>query len=110
MLRIERHEDGSTRVTLKIEGSIVAEWVEVLEHECVELLRAGRVVHLDLAGVTFIGWAGLKLLARLVRMGVEVGDCTPLIAEVLEQEGIRLGPPPSDPRERRGNGERSHGR
>jgi len=82
-------EDGSWfRATLRLEGSIVAEWAALLEHECSGHLRACGTVSLDLTGVTFVDRAGVKALERLSRAGVEIRCHPGPVASVLEGEGI----------------------
>jgi len=51
-----------------------------------------RVV-LDLSEVVFIGRYGVEALGRLGRAGARVIGCTPLIAAMLEQEGIAVATP-----------------
>jgi anti-anti-sigma regulatory factor len=88
MLRIGHNDVGAHQVILVLEGNILLEWAELLETECDELLRSGRRVALDFAGVVFIGRTGFQALTRLSRAGVEIVGCSPLIAYMLEQEGI----------------------
>jgi len=91
MLRILRDDLEGHRVILILQGRIVDEWAEVLESECFDLTRSGHHVALDLSGVVFIGRIGLEALERVSRAGVEIKGCSPLIADMLEQEGIRAG-------------------
>jgi anti-anti-sigma regulatory factor len=97
VLRIERDDLEARRVVLTVQGRIVREWADVLERECVELMQSGLVVVLDLSGVVFIGRSGIEVLGRLARAGVGIIDCSPLIADVLEQEGIEVGRSFRDP-------------
>ena len=89
MLRIQRTEVIAHTVTLVLHGRIVAEWADLLERECLELLRSETRVVLDLSEVVFIGRSGLEVLGRLGQAGVGIAGCSPLIAAMLEQEGIR---------------------
>ena len=89
MLRIQRNDTNGRTVILLLQGRIVAEWANLLERECVELMRSDVRVVLDLGEVVFIGRAGLEALTRLDRAGAKVIGCTPLIAAMLEQEGIK---------------------
>ncbi|MBZ5637805.1 MAG: hypothetical protein LAO51_03500 [Acidobacteriia bacterium] len=112
MLRILRDDAAAQRVVLILEGHIAGAWAEVLERECVELSRSGRPVALDLAGVAFIGRSGVEALGRLGRAGVAIVGCSPLIADVLEQEGIevgRSGGAAADGASTRGNKEKARG-
>lgn len=89
-LRITREEGSPSRVTLRLEGRVVAEWAALLERECSDLLRSRGAVSLELAGVSFVDRAGIQALERLSRAGVEI-RCRPgAVASVLEGEGIRL--------------------
>jgi anti-anti-sigma regulatory factor len=84
MLRIQRHDEDSNTVTLVLQGRIVAEWADLLERECGELMRSDLRVALDLSEVVFIGRYGVEALGRLRRAGARVIGCTPLIAAMLE--------------------------
>lgn len=88
MLRIQRDELDAHRVALTLQGRIVAEWAELLESECLDLIRSGLGVQLDFSGVVFIGRSGFEVLSRLSRIGVEIVGSSPLIAAMLAQEGI----------------------
>ncbi|HZN55454.1 MAG TPA: hypothetical protein VFB67_09040 [Candidatus Polarisedimenticolaceae bacterium] len=90
MLRIQRDEDEGDHVTLILQGRLVTGWTDLLERECGELRRAGRRVVLDLSELVFIGPTGLETLARLARSGVGIVGCSPLIAAMLEQEGVAV--------------------
>jgi len=88
MLRIRRDNVDAHRVILVLEGHILLEWAELLEHECEALTRPGVRVALDFSQVFFIGRTGFEALTRLSRAGVEIFGCSPLIAAMLEEKGI----------------------
>jgi anti-anti-sigma regulatory factor len=90
MLRILRNDADRHRVVLILEGRIVAAWADMLERVCLEAMRSGRPVVLDLSGVAFIARSGREALGRLSRAGVGITGCSPLIAEMLEQDGIAV--------------------
>ena len=83
MLRIHRNDIGDHRVILTLEGHVVLEWADGLR-------RAGFSVALEFSRVAFIGRTGLEALTRLSQAGVEIFACPPLIAEVLEHQGISV--------------------
>ena len=90
-LRITRDKGSRARTTLKLEGSVVAEWAaSLLERECSGLLRYRIAVTLDLTSVNFIDRAGVEALQRLSREGVEIRCRSGLVASVLEGEGIPI--------------------
>jgi hypothetical protein len=91
VLRMQRKERGSRRVTLIVEGRIVGEWADVLEDECLDLIRSGFSAALDLTGVVYVSRKGVEALDRLVRIGTTITSCPPLIADLLAEEGIKIG-------------------
>ena len=88
--RITREDGSRSRATLKLEGSVVAEWAALLERECSDLLRSSTSVSLDLAGVGFVDRAGVEALDRLSRAGVEIRCPSGVVASVLLGEGIHV--------------------
>jgi anti-anti-sigma regulatory factor len=90
MLRIVRNDADQQRVVLILEGRIVAAWADMLERVCLEAMRSDRPVVLDLSGVALIARSGKEALGRLARAGVGITGCSPLIADMLEQDGIAV--------------------
>ncbi len=88
--RITREKGSRSRATLKLEGSVLAEWAALLERECSDLLRSSTSVSLDLAGVGFVDRAGVEALERLSRVGVEIRCPSGIVASVLSGEGVRV--------------------
>ncbi|HXI03337.1 MAG TPA: hypothetical protein VNI57_09185 [Candidatus Saccharimonadales bacterium] len=89
-LRITRQPGWRTRALLMLDGSVVAEWAAVLEQECRRLLRSRSALSLNLAHVNFVDRAGIEVLGRLSRAGVEIHCPAGPVASVLEGEGVRL--------------------
>jgi anti-anti-sigma regulatory factor len=90
VLRITQNEGSDSGANLRLEGRVVAEVAAVLEQECAELLKNRAEVSLDLAGVTFVDLAGLGVLQRLSRAGVEIFCPSGPVASVLEGVGVRV--------------------
>ena len=90
MLRILRDDVTSGWIVLTLQGHLVTEWADVLERECLELRRSGRRVTLDLSALGFIGRHGVTVLGRLQQTGVEIVGGSPLVVDMLEQEGIEV--------------------
>ena len=88
MMRITRVADD--RTTLKLEGSVGAEWAHLLARECSGLLQRGVSLRLDLSGVDFVDRLGVETLRRLGRRGVEIRCRCGAVASVLEAEGVRI--------------------
>ncbi len=82
MLRITAiHSDSQT--ILKLEGKLLAPWIEELGGAyALAKSRSDRVV-LDLAELTYADDAGTKLLCSFVRLGVPLGECSAFVTELL---------------------------
>ena len=83
VLRITKMVEGPLFVVLKVEGRIVADWVSVLEKECLARLRKKQEVLLDLAGVTFVSDDGVKMLKRIETGKLQLINCSYLIQDLL---------------------------
>lgn len=90
MLRISRDDTHSGLAVLTLQGFLVGEWADLLDREGSAACESVSRVVLDVAAVTFVDRAGVNVLRRLGRAGVEIVRCSPLFAEVLEQEGIAV--------------------
>ena len=86
MLRLTRTTRLPHEVVLVLEGQIVAEWVELLEAECLELLGTERKLFLDLADVSFLDQRGVLLLRKLAARSVTLINCPPLMDELVTED------------------------
>jgi hypothetical protein len=71
--------------TLKLEGKLIGPWVDELSRACEELVTPPSVLHLNLAGVTFIDPAGINLLDDLIRRGATISECSGFVDELLSR-------------------------
>ncbi len=85
MMRITIADERADSATLKVEGRIAADWVELLEREIQTLLRQGKHLFLDLSAVTLIDSRAADMLKRLRAHDVEVVNCPSLLS--LEEPG-----------------------
>jgi hypothetical protein len=85
VLRITKVAESPSEVTLKLEGRIVSDWVDLVERECVTWLRERPKVRLDFAEVTFVEPSGVEMLQRLAANHVQLINCPPLIAALLQR-------------------------
>ena len=85
VLRITQVISTASLVTLKVEGRIAAEWVEVLERECLRWLETGRRVDLDFAEVSTIDHSGVAMLRRFPGRLVKIVNAAPFISALLVQ-------------------------
>ncbi len=86
MLRITTINEGLQTMTLKVEGRIVADWVETLALECERWLGRGKVIELDLSGVTFMDTQGVLVVRTLQAGEVGISNCPALIQSLLDEE------------------------
>ncbi len=83
MLRIRRVREPRGLV-LVVEGALTAGTVPVLEAECTEGLGEEGTVLLDLRDVNYVDGAGVKLVRRLGKFGVEVARSSQVVRELIE--------------------------
>ena len=87
VLKITRVDDGASDSipTLKLEGKLLGPWVAELRRVCEELHTPPSGLRLNLAGVTFIDPAGIKLLGDLIRLGAAISESTGFVDELLRR-------------------------
>ncbi len=78
-MRVTIEDERADSATLKVEGRIAADWVELLEHEIQTLLRQGKRLFLDFSEVTVIDSRAAAMLKRLRTHDVEVVKCPSLL-------------------------------
>jgi anti-anti-sigma regulatory factor len=73
-------------LTVKLEGEILAPWVDAVRDACAKLGRVSRRLRLDLAAVTYADTAGVQLLRELAGQGVEIAACSSFLRALLQRE------------------------
>jgi anti-anti-sigma regulatory factor len=86
MLRLTRTTRLPREVILVLEGQIVAEWVELLEEECLALLQTDQKVLLDLSMVSYLDRRAARLLRDLAGGSVILINCPPLVADLIRED------------------------
>ena len=79
MLRITIANERAESATLKVEGRIAADWVELLEREVQTFLRQGKRLSLDLSAVTVIDARAADMLKRLRAHDVQIVNSPSLL-------------------------------
>lgn len=85
MLRITKVTDGPRKVTLKLEGRIVAEWVSLLAKECLDLRAQKMNVLLDCSDVSYVDDNGAEMLRRVMSESVATLGCSGLVDSLLKR-------------------------
>jgi ABC-type transporter Mla MlaB component len=70
-------------VTLKIEGRVTGEAVDVLEQECHSQIDDGNCVRLDFADVDSVDQQAVSMLRRLADRCVRIEHAPPFVAALL---------------------------
>jgi anti-anti-sigma factor len=86
MLRLTRTSQRAHETVLKAEGQIVAEWVALLEKECLDLAARDQQVVLDLGDVSYLDSRAVRLIRGLAAGPVSIINCSPLVEELLAEE------------------------
>jgi len=68
---------------LRLEGQVIAGWVEELRNLSEVALRQGKRLVVDLSGVSFLDRDGTVLLASLKSRKVALVNAQPFVAELL---------------------------
>jgi anti-anti-sigma regulatory factor len=84
MLKITEATQGRT-TTLRVEGKLRRSGVTELEMACRRHLDRPWALVLDVGSVQFIDESGIGAVRELMRRGVEVKGCSPLVAGLLEE-------------------------
>jgi len=87
MLRITQINDVRGP-QLKLEGKLLAPWIDELRSACDRLAQQTAQPRLDLAQVSYVDAAGAKLLANLRTKGFDLAACSPFLAAVLNREAL----------------------
>lgn len=86
MLRVTRTARPPNEVVLLLEGQIVAQWVGLLEHECLHLLEADPRLLIDLSGVSYLDRRAARLLRDLAERSVKLINCPPLVEALIRED------------------------
>ena len=87
MVRLWRDKSSQSESVIKVEGQLMAEWVALVEDECLAEAKSGRTVVLDLGDVTFVDGRGLAMLRGLSRKSIVLKNITPLLQDQLNDGG-----------------------
>jgi anti-anti-sigma regulatory factor len=87
LIRITHAAESGSSATLKVEGTVCADDVELLERECRRLCRRRRTVVLDFSGVSYADHAGLSAIRRLRNGGLALTGFSIFIEGLLQEKG-----------------------
>jgi ABC-type transporter Mla MlaB component len=85
MLRITTIPANGLAVVVKLEGKLLEPWISELHDACRAARKQDASATLDLAGVSYIDAPGTIALRDMIRGGIAVTGCSPLVAELLKE-------------------------
>jgi anti-anti-sigma regulatory factor len=83
VLKITEVSRSDSAITFRLEGKVLAPWVDELRRICTEPPHESRQIRLDLTAVTFMDAAGAELVRDLIRQGIVIAQCSGFVAELL---------------------------
>ncbi len=86
MLRITAKTTNGSSVTLKLEGKIKTDWVNILERECRTLISQRKNVVLDFSDVVYIDHSGVGMVRKLPNGKVTIVNAPDFITDLLQRE------------------------
>jgi anti-anti-sigma regulatory factor len=75
-------------ITLRLEGKITADWVNVLEQECRSLMSQQKSVCLDFSDVSYMDLHCVDMMRTLPIAQVTVVNAPDFIAQLLHRGGM----------------------
>ena len=96
MLRVTPIESDDHLITMRLEGRVSGPWVGELQSVCEKALADSHKLLLNLADVSFLDHAGIKLLKALQARGVDLVECSFFVKEQLKTaslSSLESGPP-----------------
>jgi len=84
VLRIDKVYENLFTVKLKLEGTLVGEWVSLLKEKILECLENNRKVLLDFSELRFIDEDGMEMLKRMPSEKIKITNCPKFIDELLK--------------------------
>ena len=98
MLRIVEEKMTNSSTSLRLDGSIAGQWVDLLRSSCEQVFQCDGQVILDLTGVSFADHNGVQLLRQLERRQVTIINCSPFLREQMKHttKGLSSNEPVSE--------------
>jgi len=84
MMKVTHVAEDEESVTLKIEGRIAGEWIDVLKEECLLYLEKKARLMLDFSEVSYIDDSGVKALKAMDRKRISLIGASLFLSGLLE--------------------------
>ena len=83
MLKITRETISDRDITLKLDGNVAGQWVELLRITTETIFLEGVELTLDLSNVNFIDCEGSDVVKSLLRRGARQVNAPLFVAELI---------------------------
>ena len=83
MLKITRVVLSNREITLRLDGSVTGQWIELLRQSAESVLAEGLQLTLNLENISFIDCEGLALIKSLMGQGALQINAPLFVAEQL---------------------------
>ncbi|MFO0915337.1 MAG: STAS domain-containing protein [Pirellulales bacterium] len=84
MLRITTVRSDPCNTVLKLEGKLLAPWVDELQGACRHACEKTSNTTLDLTNLSFVDTSGAIALRDLTQRGLQLKNCSPLVRVLLQ--------------------------
>lgn len=85
MLKITQAVLASQEITLRLDGRVTGQWVQLLRNTAESLLEAGLRLNIDLTNVSYIDCEGIALLKSLIERGVRHVNAPLFVVEQIRR-------------------------
>jgi len=85
MLKITRVPSSNQEITLRLDGRLTGQWVELLRESAESVLAEGLWLTLDWENICFIDCEGLALITSLIARGVRQVNAPLFVAEQIKK-------------------------
>jgi ABC-type transporter Mla MlaB component len=85
MLKITRVVSSNQEVTLRLDGRVSGQWIELLRESAEWVMAEGLRLTLDLRNICFIDCEGLALIKVLIRRGAREINAPLFVVEQLRK-------------------------
>ncbi len=86
MLKLTSFPNPDGPVVLKLEGKLLAPWINELHHAFADLAAEHPLIHLDLSALSYVDVAGVRALTELIEQGAVVRAASGFVAMLLKRD------------------------
>jgi ABC-type transporter Mla MlaB component len=85
MLKITRAVLSHEEITLRLDGRVAGQWVELLRDSAESVLDEGLKLNVDLTNISFIDCEGVAVIRHLLQRGAHHQNAPLFVAEQIKK-------------------------